>query len=341
MNYRTLLTTPLLIAGLLLTACGPAATESEPSAATAPDAAVNAPAATGNTLTAIKVDAASTVADAAYWADAPALQVATVGATESAAAGPTVTLQAVYDANNFALRLEWVDTTESVLKNAWTWTDNAFGKSGEEDRVALLWPIGNNAEFATKGCSVACHNMAADESQWWMGSDSEDVRYDAWHWKAARTNPVGQADDKWWSVLADPTDVESSRRSDAKESGGYSDNVNEAKDGPAFIHSQDLSNLYLLTGEEVAIDMAQLSDGAIVPGYVLAPFVGSRGDVAANGTWSDGKWVVVLLRPLDTGHDDDMVLTPPKAYPFGLSVFDNGGGNDHTVGPDVLTLEWQ
>lgn len=339
MNYRNILRTSLLIAGLLLAACGSAATDSGSQAAGAPDANVSD--APGNTLTAVKVDAASADADAAYWADAPVLSVATVGSTEGAAGGPTVNVQAVYDAQNFALRLEWADSTESVLKSAWTWNDSAFSKSDDEDRVALAWPIGNNAEFATQGCSVACHNMADTKSEWWMGSDSEDVRYDAWHWKAARTNPVGQADDKWWSVLADPTDVESSRRSDAKESGGYKDNVNEAKDGPAFMNSEDLSNLYILTGQEVEIDVTQLTDGAVVPGYVIAPAIGSRGDITANGTWSDGKWTVVLIRPLDTGHDDDVVLTPPKAYPFGLSVFDNSGGLEHAVGPDVLTLKWQ
>jgi hypothetical protein len=47
------------------------------------------------------------------------------------------------------------------------------------------------------------------------------------------------------------------------------------------------------------------------------------------------------MRPLDTGHDDDVVFTPPKSYPFGLSITDNGGGTDHTNAPDVLTLEWQ
>jgi len=47
------------------------------------------------------------------------------------------------------------------------------------------------------------------------------------------------------------------------------------------------------------------------------------------------------MRALDTGHDDDVVFTPPKPYPLGLSVTNNGGGLEHTNAPDVLTLEWQ
>lgn len=79
----------------------------------------------------------------------------------------------------------------------------------------------------------------------------------------------------------------------------------------------------------------------MVPGFVIEPAVGSRGDVTASGIHADGKWVVVLVRALDTSNGDDVTFSPPKAYPFGLAVTDDGGGTDHTVVPDVLTLEWQ
>ncbi|NJM41548.1 MAG: ethylbenzene dehydrogenase, partial [Anaerolineae bacterium] len=81
--------------------------------------------------------------------------------------------------------------------------------------------------------------------------------------------------------------------------------------------------------------------GDIIPGFIVSPFVGSRGDLTANGTWKDGKWVVVLVRALNTGHDDDVSFTPPKPYAFGLSVTDNEGGMKHTIVQGALKLEWQ
>ena len=102
-----------------------------------------------------------------------------------------------------------------------------------------------------------------------------------------------------------------------------------------------MNSPFILAVQEVDIDPSKLETGAVVPGYIVEKLVGSRGDISANGKWEDGKWVVVIVRDLDTGHDDDAVFIPPKPISFGLSVIDNGGGLDHTNAPDVLTLEWQ
>ncbi|RIK39992.1 MAG: hypothetical protein DCC55_16395 [Chloroflexi bacterium] len=294
-----------------------------------------------NTVTAIKVDSVSLDAEADFWAGAPILTVPTVGQSEDEPDGPEITIQAVYDDQHIAMRFEWADEEASLLKNAWTWDGEKFTKSGDEDRVQLLWPIDNMPEFASKGCAAACHNLDPDQEKWWMGTDTPDLRYDLWHWKSTRTHLVGQSDDQWVSDLANPDDVESPRRGDAKESGGYKDNINEAGDGPAFMHPSDPDALFIPTGEEAPLDTSALEPGTVIPGFLLAPAVGSRGDLAANGVWADGKWVVVIMRPLDTGHDDDVIFTPPKVYPFGLSVTNNGGGLDHTNAPDVLTLVWE
>jgi len=326
------------VALILLAACAapPASAPSSGSAAPAEPAA-----ATSNTITAVKADGVSLDAGADYWAAAPVLTVQTVAALEGEPDGPAVSVQAVYDDANIALRFEWADVDESISKNLWAWDGAAFAKSGDEDRVQLLWPIENNPDFVSKGCAAACHNLDADQEKWWMGTDTPDLRYDLWHWKSTRTNLVGQSDDQWVSDLADPTNIESPRRGDAKDSGGYKDNINEAGDGPAFVHASDPAAPFIPLGEEVALDTSTLASGALVPGFLLASAVGSRGDLAANGVWQDGKWTVVIMRALDTAHDDDVVFTPPKPYPLGLSVTNNGGGLEHTNAPDVLTLEWQ
>lgn len=332
--HYLILTTALLA----MVACAPPAASPAPSGEAVSS---SAPAAKASTVTAVKVDAISTDGAAAFWANAPLLKVGSKEPVEGGATGPEISVQAAYDGTSIAMRFEWADATESLLKNGWTWDGSKFSKSGDEDRVQLFWPVQNNADFASKGCTAACHSSDADKAKWWMGSESADVTYDLWHWKAARTGPVGQSDDQWVGTLEDPADMESSRHGDKKDSGGYADNLNEAKDGPAFMHSTDLAAKVIKKGEEVAIDTAKLTSGAVVPGFVIEPAVGSRGDVTASGIHADGKWVVVLVRALDTSNGDDVTFSPPKAYPFGLAVTDDGGGTDHTVVPDVLTLEWQ
>ena len=319
----------IVVVGLLLAGC-----------AAAPGGSPAAPASQPNALTAVKTSAVSLDTNAEYWSKAPKLAVDTKAAMEGNPDGPTVTLQAAYDDNAIVIRAEWADDTETLLKNAWTWDGSAFVKSGDEDRVMFAWPIGNNAEFASKGCAAACHNTAENYEEWWMGSDDESVRYDNWHWKSARTNAAGYADDQWWNVLADPTNFESSRRNDAKESGGYADNVNDEKSGPRYMSKNGATAQIIMAGEEVDLNLTALSPGDVIPGYVLSKPIGSRGDVEANGVWSDGKWVVVLRRALDTGHEDDAAFTVGKPVPFGVSVVNNGGGVDHATSPEVLTLQW-
>jgi hypothetical protein len=319
-----------LIMLALLAACGGGTADTTGSAETS-----------ATLLTATKVDATSLDANADYWADAPVLSVDTKAALEGELDGPTVKMQAAYDDEYVVIRSEWADPNESVMKDAWAWDGTAFTQSGDEDRIMIAWPIGNNAEFANKGCAAACHNTSENQDEWWMGSEDPNIRYDNWHWKAARTNPVGYSDDQWWNVLEDPADPGSSRRGDARDSGGYTDNVNDDETGPLFMSSVGTGETFIYAEDVVDLDTALLAAGDVIPGFSIAKPIGSRGDIEASGVWANGNWVVVQRRLLNTGHDDDVTFAPPRPVPFGLSVVDNGGGLPHTVGPDVLTLEWE
>jgi hypothetical protein len=315
----------LLVAGMLLSACA-----SSGGAVTSPP----------NTLTAVKVDATSLDASASYWANAPKTTVPTKAAKKGAADGATVTLQAVYDGTNIAIRAEWSDTSDSWVRNAWKYDGANWKRGGEQDRFALTFPIENNAEFASKGCGAICHNQETDDTKWWMGTESTDVKLDLWQWQSAATNPNNQADDQWWGTKPTITST-TGRRSDAVESGGNKANTAKDGKGPAFMNKSGVNAHYILAGEEVPLDMSKITSGAIIPGTILTPYKGSRGDIQVKGTYANGKWVVVISRALNTGHDDDTVLIPPKQVPFGLAVFDNSGDLEHTIGPDALTLVWK
>lgn len=174
-----------------------------------------------------------------------------------------------------------------------------------------------------------------------MGSDDPNLTYDVWQAKSTRTLPAGYVDDKWWGVLEDPASIDSSRHGDAKDSGGEKNNNTEDGSGPAFMSPSGPGPQPIMAAEAVPLDMARLAAGDMIQGYLLEKPVGSRGDVEANATWADGKWVVVLRRALDTGHGDDVKFSPPKQVPFGMAVLNGVGGLNHTVAPDVLTLEWK
>ncbi len=322
---------------LLLAACN--AAPAAPAGNSSSDAA---PAATAGSLTAIKVDAVALDGSAEYWKNAAVLTVPTKSTEEGGADGPDVLLQAAYDGTNVAIRLEWADTSEGTYSRPWVWDGAKFSRDPEkQDRMALIFPIENNAEFSSKGCAGACHNSDADKEKWWMGTEDAGLRLDMWQWTASSAVPLGLTNDQWVSVQTDPADAESATHPDENTGGGNLSNTNKEGDGPLYMHGTDLAARFIMTGEQIALDTSKLAVGAKIPTSVLAPFTGSRADIHANSVWKDGKWTVVLMRTLDTGNGDDLALTPPKSYPFGVAVFDHVDHWEHTVGSEVLTLQWQ
>lgn len=113
-------------------------------------------------------------------------------------------------------------TTESALNKAWIWDGSAFKRSGDSlgDRMGVLFPMGNDPAFASKGCTAACHNSGTDQEKWWMGSDNADTResfslaMDSSQFESCRSG-TGRVD----GAQEDPADMESATHGDALESG--------------------------------------------------------------------------------------------------------------------------
>lgn len=323
----------------------PAAPASGSTAASGATTAATAATAGGPTdLVALKQSPASLAADDAAWKAAKPTIVKTTVVPGSETKEPKdVTVQALYSDTDVWFRFEWADATEGT--HNWVYDGTAWKESPDnEDLLALYWEITPNADFETRGCAALCHNSDTEPaSKWYMISPKAGDTFDKWHWKSVRTNPVGQSDDKSLvAALADPTDVESASPADNKTGGGYSDNVNADKTGPAKM--QDPAKKpsggpnALLVSEAVTLDASKLKAGDKVPLELLAPFAGSRGDVEAKGAWAGSKWTVVLHRKLDTGHPDDAKFVVGKSYPFGLGVWNNVDGVNHTVSKGVYTL---
>ncbi len=262
-----------------------------------------------------------------------------------AGGGPeNATLRAAYDDEFIYLSVMWQDptSTQNIRKNTWTYdaATDSWARSQNEDRVYLLWNI--NAPDFESGCAAYCHIGAPD----WdgmttkMGTNNPGDLIDVWHWKAARTNPLGYADDKHW---VDTTNAEGGDYGDMEtrlgDSGSGFYSSNKSGDLPQYmdLHTAEFASPFLFDNALADFDSTMnWSDGSTIPGYFLKQPSGSRADVFAEGRYHDGIWVVEFKRRLDTGNPDDAVFAAGQAYLFSLGISDNSGQNKNGV--PVLNL---
>ncbi len=232
--------------------------------------------------------------------------------------GPTTaTVKAAYDDSNIYFQVKWQDptNTESINKNMLTYNaaDGTWTKSGNEDRVYFLFNI-NATDFDT-GCAVYCHvgNPAwdkADDSK--MGTNKPGEVIDVWHWKAHRTNPTNHAEDKHWVDLTEATEIpyegETLLKTRLADAGDGFASGNKEGDLPKYMDKNDPgANVDFLFADAVPFDPnANWSDGDTVPGYILKEGTGSRADVVAVSTYTDGTWIVEFQRSLITNNPDDV-----------------------------------
>jgi hypothetical protein len=295
-------------------------------------------------LVAMKVDEAPNldgVADDAAWQDAPEITIPVSGGANN---GSTeVAIKAVYSGDMVYFVVTWADPTESWLRAPWekqpddTWKklSDPDDKGGDnnlyyEDKLAFVWSINNSiGNFETQGCFTACHagenpDVKPVGNKYTAG---EGQLGDIWHWKSIRS--LNQVDDQYLDWTHYSTDTpEAGRKSDAKDSGGYADNMTEDKTMPAFMPpdggNKDGSPGYILDSEKVPFDDNLFAPGDLVPGIIKSEAVGDRGDISAGWKWADGVWTLEFGRKLDTGSETDVQFSDLSAtYYFGIAAFDN------------------
>jgi hypothetical protein len=247
----------VVIASMILAACGGAATPTaapvptEPPAtqaptevpATEPPTEPPAPAFTApeGALVAYPVDAAPTldgVADDAAWANAQENTISVAGGFNNF--GTDVTIKSVYDGDTVYFLLSYADPSESWFRSPWqkqedgTWKQvkDPNDKGGDnnsvyEDKFALIWSINNSIKnFETAGCFLACHAGENSDVKPFGNkyTSAEGELGDIWHWKSIRND--GQIDDQYldWTKFDAEKAKEAGRKSDKKDSGGYADN---------------------------------------------------------------------------------------------------------------------
>ncbi|MBI5917002.1 MAG: hypothetical protein HY842_16650 [Bacteroidetes bacterium] len=152
----------------------------------------------------------------------------------------SITLRSMYDANNIYFLAEWIDPTESLIREPWyfdpttkTWAQEkgapTFSATGAitrgafyEDKLAMLWNVNNSVSgWNNATCYKSCHTgLSAADGFGRHHTNSSTEKIDMWHWKVVRTGfPNGQFDDQY----QDNT-YANGRKSDDKTGGGYTDN---------------------------------------------------------------------------------------------------------------------
>ena len=290
------------------------------------------------------------------WKAAEPLTVKVLGGRNLPGGTTEVTLRALYTADAVYFLAQYKDPTESVRRGPWvkqadgSWQKlkDPNDKGGDdnlyyEDKMAVIWNISSPA-FEQRGCLSACHT---GEGKAFGNKYTKDPgeRLDIWHWKGVRTGPVGQIDDQYVDNTRYDKDKspEAGRKSDPKTGGGYADNVSDDKKGPKFAlkGNTPAPPYWILDGEKEPLDDSKYKAGDEVPGIIVAPFTGDRGDIAARHAWKDGVRTIEFSRKLATGSEFDVQFTDlKKQYAFGVAVFDNAQVR-HAYSPGVLKLVFE
>jgi hypothetical protein len=292
----------------------------------------------------------------ALWDQAQPLTFKVVAGQNLPGRSTEVTLRALRTADMAHFLLQYKVPTESVRRSPWqrqadgSWKKliDPDDKGGDnnvsyEDKFVILWNI-NSPSFDKKGCASACH--VGEGKPYGNKYTKEDgARLDLWHWKGVRTGTVGQIDDQYVDSTNYDKDKfpEAGRKSDPKTGGGYVDNVSDDKKGPKFAlkGNTPAPPYWILDSEKELLDNSKYNAADEVPGIIVAPFAGDRGDFAAKYTYKDDLRTVEFSRKLVTGSEFDVQFSDMKEeYSFGVAVFDNAQVR-HALTADVLKMKFE
>ena len=120
------------------------------------------------------------------------------------------------------------------------------------------------------------------------------------------------------------------RYGDSGISGPYTKNINKDHTAPLFLPKDDsyVINKGGALLREGAVEYteklaAKIPVGTLIPGVVVSPFTGDRGDVHCISSFEDGHHTLWMRRKLDTNSKDDVVFSPGESVAFAAAAFDH------------------
>ncbi|MCF7864488.1 MAG: hypothetical protein K9L89_06850, partial [Kiritimatiellales bacterium] len=244
-------------------------------------------------------------------------------------------LRAMYDNTYLYMRAQWEDDTDSTVywpiqktAEGWKYLQNSLNDEQElyEDKFALLFPIDQSVLFDQVGCAAYCH-QSSDTKRFPYGYKASKDPLDVWHWKAARTDPMGYVDDKYWQGH-DTSLTDVGRKSDSGDKAGYLKNISEDHTHPLYLPKDENSVIKGAILQSGAVEYteelgARIPEGTIIPGLVIHDIQGDRGDIRCVSEYKDGIHTLWMRRQLDTGSEYDVLFTPGESVSFAASAFDH------------------
>lgn len=144
-------------------------------------------------------------------------------------------------------------------------------------------------------------------------------RVDVWLWSAARTDPLGLAEDMLHSISGRPIE-------DAAE---YA--------------VKDRGTLYIKKQRDAGVPLYQAVRAPKEPAAEHLSGIrlnsnasGSIADVKAKGLWKGGFWTLELSRQLDTGNADDVRFKPGQKILGQIAVFNRSADEHKSISEPLL-----
>jgi len=279
--------------------------------------------------------------DEAAWSSATEVEVPLVrGNVERA------WLKALYTDDEVFIRVRWEDANEDREHHPWVW-DEALGdyvaSSQIEDSVMLSFEAG--CEWTPS----------------FLGGYSYD--FDAWHWMAARSDPLGQAVDLYGNVRTrDPGGANFIPYASRIVEKDWILKFTENLDPDLYSDWNELDRVYMLLPVRTDLWVSAVPDGGVrapdfadqlpapaeapedasqeFPQYSPIKLTGSAAEVAAKGHWEDGSWTVEFRRARFTPaeHIYDTIFN--RMVQFSVQVFENAERLDQASESDRLYLQF-
>ncbi len=236
------------------------------------------------------------------WSDVPAVELRLTPLWWRTTAAPALAVQAVHDGTTIAVRLSWADGAEDR---------HAARSESFEDAAAMQLYVGPAEPF--------------------LGMGDKTASVDVWFWDADRQRPTATVESMYPHAVADVLPF-----------------------SETAVASAELDRDGARTGDQPAISLPALASGnqIVPPGNEsggTSLHVGGPGSVTfrlpqsqlvrAHGGWRDGRWTVMMKRPLAaTTPEDGVSLKPGQKASVAFAVWDGASGDRN--GQKSITI-WQ
>lgn len=252
-------------------------------------------------------------------------------------------IKALYTDEDVMMRIRWADASEDRMHHPWVWNKHLKKyEPGPQVEDSLMFSF-------EAGCEWFPSLLAG-----------YDFDFDAWHWMANRTDPIGQALDLSGSIK----DVKLSNN--APYTSRNSENewnlkFTDRHDGILNKPWHKLDRQYMLWPAMGTVFYGDKFDGSRTRGVArqlpppasppsspaamsprFAPFElkGNAADVRAKGHWEDGFWTVEFRRKLITEGGTAWDVQFDRLSQFSLHVFDGTEQLDQSSESPRLFLQF-